>query len=99
VTRGAVTDLHSLAPNQELFMHSFRSISPFAAAFIASALSLVAGCGHGPTRTSTTTTEVSERPTTGGQSDSTTTEIVQTSEDGSQSTETTGTTHTVTPPT
>src|SRR5436190_905226 len=60
--------------------------------------SFVAGCSHGPTRTSTTTTEVSERPTSGGQTVTTTTETVQVAEDGTQSTDTTGTTHTVTPP-
>ncbi len=61
-------------------------------------LALVSGCGHGPTRTQTTTTAVSERPTEGGQTESRTTETVQVAEDGTQSTDTTGTSHVETPP-
>lgn len=80
-------------------MTHLRSIlAPLLCCLSLASLALVGGCSHGPTRTQTTTTAVSERPTEGGQTDSRTTETVQVAEDGSQSTDTTGTTHTETPP-
>ena len=78
-------------------MKSLRSTSLFALALVL-AFAAASGCSHEPTRVQTTTTTVSDRPTTGGQTDSRVTETVQVAPDGTQSIDSTSTTHTTTPP-
>lgn len=65
-------------------------------AFAFASMTFLAGCGS-PARTSTTTTDVTEHPTTGGQTDTHSTETTETGQDGSQSTTRTDTTQSSTP--